>query len=322
VLGNRIGTTASGTGEVGNIGDGVSITNSSDTFVGNGTAAGSNTIAFSSQDGVSVFANDSTDNRILSNSIFSKVDAGIDLSNDGPTANDGDNPNTSQVDPDADAGPNNLQNFPVLSSASNGTTTTIAGKLNSQPNKTYNVQFFSNPSFADQGKTFIGQTSVLTDGSGNASFTFQTATKVALGLDITATATDPAGNTSEFSAPRAVTDTTAPTVKSVAPAPNATGVAPSANVSAVFSEAMNSSTINATTFTLKRSGTTTKVGATVTYSATAQRAVLNPKANLKPGAAYVATVTGGAKDVAGNALDQSAGTAGNQPKTWKFKIRK
>jgi hypothetical protein len=45
---------------------------------------------------------------------------------------------------------------------------------------------------------------VTTNSSGNASFTFSTATSVSSGQTITATATDPTGNTSEFSAPKTV----------------------------------------------------------------------------------------------------------------------
>jgi hypothetical protein len=104
------------------------------------------------------------------------------------------------------------------------------------------------------------------------------------------------------------------------PANNATGVAQGANVTATFSEAMKASTINTTTFNLKRSGTSTNLSATVTYDATAKKATLNPSANLVSGATYVATVTTGAKDLAGNSLDQNPTTAGNQPKTWTFKV--
>jgi hypothetical protein len=43
---------------------------------------------------------------------------------------------------------------------------------------------------------------------------------------------------------------------------------------------------------------------------------------MKLGATYVATVTTGAKDLAGNALDQDQSLAGKQPKSWKFTIRK
>jgi hypothetical protein len=106
--------------------------------------------------------------------------------------------------------------------------------------------------------------------------------------------------------------------------PTVTGTTPAttagANVTATFSEAMKASTINTTTFNLKRSGTTTNLSATVTYDATAKKATLNPSANLVSGATYVATVTTGAKDLAGNSLDQNPTTAGNQPKTWTFKV--
>ena len=81
-----------------------------------------------------------------------------------------------------------------------GDVTTIEGKLNGQPEETFKIQFFSNPSGADEGQRFIGQMKVTTDSSGNISFT-KTLAKVAVGKTITATATGPGGNTSEFSAP-------------------------------------------------------------------------------------------------------------------------
>jgi CSLREA domain-containing protein len=324
VLGNRIGTSANGTGALGNNLYGVFLQGFGDAAsfnsLGDGTVEGSNTIAFNNGDGIRQI-DPGIGNRVSRNSIFSNFESGIDLLSEGQTANDGDNPSTPEADPDSDTGPNELQNSPVLSSARNNDTTAVAGSLNSTPGKTFKIQFFSNPS-GDEGKTFIGQKSVTTDAGGNVSFTFQAPTRVAPGQSVTATATNPTGSTSEFSAPRAVTDTTAPNVENVSPTPNATGVAPSANASAIFSEAMSASSINATTFTLKESGTTRKVDATVSYSATTKKATFNPTANLKSGATYVATVTTGAKDEAGNALDQSNGTTGNQPKSWRFTVRK
>jgi hypothetical protein len=99
--------------------------------------------------------------RILSNSIFANGGLGIDLGSEGATPND-------QGDPDL--GANRLQNFPVRSSATTiSGTTTIECTLNSRPLERYTIQFFSSPS-GDEGQTFIGSTTVFTDGSGNASF--------------------------------------------------------------------------------------------------------------------------------------------------------
>ncbi len=93
-------------------------------------------------------------------------------------------------------------------------------------------------------------------------------------------------------------DVTAPTVMSTVPANAATGVAFNTKVSATFSEAMDPSTITATTFTLKQgataiTGLVTYVGTTATFS---------PAANLLPNLVYTGTITTGAKDLAGNSL--------------------
>ena len=174
----------------------------------NNTVAG-NTIAFSEADGVVILEDsnfpNADDNLLSGNSIFSNGRLGINLGNDGVTVNDADNPNTGQVDPDSDTGPNELQNFPVLSSAKTGKKgTTITGKLNGTPNKTFTLQFFSNPSGGDEGQKPIGQVGVTTDASGNAFFSFKPDQKVSKGK-ITATARDSAIlNTSEFSAARKV----------------------------------------------------------------------------------------------------------------------
>jgi CSLREA domain-containing protein len=200
VIGNLIGTKKDGTGALGNSGSGLQINGSSGNFVRG------NTIAFNGNSGVSIKAvsdiNSANDNAILGNSIFSNVGLGIDLSGLGPS---GPTPNDTG---DADQGANTLQNFPVLTSAkTGGGKTTVKGKLNSRPNMDYLVQFFSNPSGGDEGKKSLGEKTVTTDGSGNVSFTFQPASKVAVGRTITATATLFEAshlNTSEFSTPRKV----------------------------------------------------------------------------------------------------------------------
>ncbi len=116
-------------------------------------------------------------------------------------------------------------------------------------------------------------------------------------------------------------DTVKPRVKRVVPAENATGIAPRANVSAFFSEAMRGSSINKNTVKLFKAGTTTRVGATVTYDAANKKAILNPNRNLKRGAKYKAVVTTKAMDRAGNRLDQKPRVRGNQPKVWFFTVR-
>jgi hypothetical protein len=87
----------------------------------------------------------------------------------------------------------------------------------------------------------------------------------------------------------------APTVVSVTPAD---GACPNAAVTATFSEAMNASTINATTFTLTGPG----AAGTVTYDAPDITATLTPSAALALNTTYTATITTGAQDIFGNPL--------------------
>jgi trimeric autotransporter adhesin len=202
VEGNLIGTKKDGTSPLGNEGDGVSIFATSGNSVGGPLPGAANTIAFNVGNGVVVNDVISAGNPILGNSIFSNERLGIDLGGlitaDGRTANDPKDP---------DAGPNTLQNFPVVGSAKpfkkkKRKLSAIAGSLNSTPNQTFIVELFSSPSGTDEGKTFIGQRSVTTDFSGGASFTITVRRSVApVGSAITATATDSGGNTSEFSEP-------------------------------------------------------------------------------------------------------------------------
>jgi hypothetical protein len=127
----------------------------------------------------------SQENAILSNPIFSNTGLGIDLNDDGVTAND---------TGDSDSGPNGLQNFPVITSVLPGVGfTTIQGTLNSTPNTSFLLQFFSNASCNSEGQTFLGTATpanVVTDGSGNATFTVTVPTVVTPGQLITSTATD------------------------------------------------------------------------------------------------------------------------------------
>jgi hypothetical protein len=191
VIGNLIGTDASGTGALGNSGRGVS-DGGFDNAIGGAEPGTANTIAFNGENGV-VVHDGITGESILGNSIFSNGSLGIDLGDDGRTVNDF---------ADLDEGANDLQNFPVLSQATTRRSSTIiGGKLASTPSQTFTIQFFSNPRGDAEGKTFLGAKCVTTDARGNASFSFR-ARRVA-GI-ITATATNADGSTSEFSAPRKV----------------------------------------------------------------------------------------------------------------------
>jgi subtilisin len=116
-----------------------------------------------------------------------------------------------------------------------------------------------------------------------------------------------------------VVDKTPPKVASTTPA-NGGRVNPGANLKATFSEPVMGGGVNPTTFKLRRSGTTTFVGATVSYDPATMKATLNPNNNLQSGRTYIATVTTDVRDEATNFLDQDASVAGNQPKTWKFTV--
>ncbi|MEW6418400.1 MAG: Ig-like domain-containing protein [Nitrospirota bacterium] len=93
-------------------------------------------------------------------------------------------------------------------------------------------------------------------------------------------------------------DTTPPTVTAVSPGIGATNVPITTTVTATFSEAMDASTINTTTFTLVNGGS--PISGTVAYAGTT--ATFTPSGNLNYSTAYTATVTTGVKDLAGNAM--------------------
>jgi uncharacterized repeat protein (TIGR01451 family) len=193
VRGNSIGTNASGTFSLGNSQNGVLVLGASSSVIGEAGSASSNTISFNGAAGVAVQSG--TNNSIQSNSIVFNGGLGIDLGATGVNAND---------TGDGDGGANNLQNYPVITSASpSGPGTTVVGTLNSAANTLFRLEFFSqqfpNASGFGEGQTLIGFANVTTDASGNASFNPTFAVTVPAGQVITATATDPAGNTSEFS---------------------------------------------------------------------------------------------------------------------------
>ncbi|PKP06229.1 MAG: hypothetical protein CVU10_01300 [Bacteroidetes bacterium HGW-Bacteroidetes-5] len=93
-------------------------------------------------------------------------------------------------------------------------------------------------------------------------------------------------------------DITRPTVILTSPLSNAVNVAVGVNVTATFSELMDNTSITNLTFTLKKG--LVSVAGLVSYSGL--MATFNPNDNLESGTTYRATITTGAKDVAGNTL--------------------
>ena len=195
IQGNLIGLNATGTGPLPNTIGGIEFVEAQNNVVGGPQSAAANRIAFNGLFGVRV-SHFSARNIIRGNSIFSNGGLGIDLGESGVTANDATDP---------DLGANNLQNFPVLTSVIwIGGNTTVQGSLNSTPNTTFQIDFYTSaavdPSGNGEGAQFLGTASVTTNGNGNATFNASFPAALGTGRIVTATATDPNGNTSEFSA--------------------------------------------------------------------------------------------------------------------------
>ncbi|MEL7448206.1 MAG: right-handed parallel beta-helix repeat-containing protein [Pseudomonadota bacterium] len=131
---------------------------------------------------------------------------GIDLNGIGDDSNLGTAPFVTPNDSgDGDAGGNALLNYPVIATAINtGPSTVVTGSLNAAPGTNITLEFFSgaglHPSGHGNAEQFRGTDTVLTDGSGNASFTTVLPVSVPVGHAITITSTDGSGNTSELSA--------------------------------------------------------------------------------------------------------------------------
>jgi hypothetical protein len=195
VQGNWIGVARDGKTSLGPGNKGVILSTASNNLVGGDAAGAGNMIAFSDGAGVLITSTPNfgtARNRISGNSIFANAGLGID--GVGRQNDRG----------DADFGYNNGQNFPVLTSvkAAVGGSVRLTGALNSESNKTYRLEFFGNevadPSGYGEGQFYLGFTNVTTDPLGNASFDV-TLPSPATAKVFSSTATDPDGNTSQFS---------------------------------------------------------------------------------------------------------------------------
>ena len=217
VEGNFIGTDHTGTNGVGNY-DNVELqNNATGNFIGGVNAGAGNVIAFASWAGVILYDAGTTNNSIRGNSIFNNVALGIHLVG------------TNDVYPYVTtnhtgflAGPNDLQNFPVITNAYGyAASTIISGALNSLANGTFPIDVYRSPSpdyytgGYGQGQSYVGTVSVTTDGSGNATFALTDNTGNYAGQYFTATTTAATGDTSEFSL--AVLATNAPSAQFTGP---------------------------------------------------------------------------------------------------------
>ena len=178
----------------------------------------------------------------------------------------------------------------------------------------------------DGGTTTINSLSltVSADGnsfSGSSSWTWVGTNSSCSGTTNSTGTKAPSGNTSPQPAPQPspppTGDTTPPAVTSTIPVDNATNVEINSPVTVTFSEAMDTSTINSSTFTLTSSSGTTQslkkaaaVTGTISYDASSKTATFTPSTNLSYSTTYTATVTNGVKDIAGNAMASN--------KTWSF----
>lgn len=197
VRNNTIGVPAGGSPSLANGGAGVLLEDSTGSTIGGAGAA--NVIHGNAAAGVSVSGASATGNRITRNSLAMNSGEGIDLLGIA---------GTDPIDPgDADTGPNRLQNSPAITSAvydtSNGTIS-VAVRVDSAPSDASHpitVEFFAPDADGDEGETFLGSaTFTETDFASPLPrwAVFMPAATIAVDDPILATATDAAGNTSEF----------------------------------------------------------------------------------------------------------------------------
>jgi hypothetical protein len=197
VLANIVGTDAAGTTGLGNGGSGVRINGILSRIGDEHGGAPPNTIAYNGEDGVTV--DDGVGNRISHNHIHDNTELGIDLDADEVTAND------PPLDADADSGANDLQNFPVVTSAfrrveqtpgPNGLpvftfSTQVNWTLDSEASRSFVIEFYANtscdPLEAAEGETFLGSVFAQTDAAGHAAGS-ATVANAPPGQSVTATA--------------------------------------------------------------------------------------------------------------------------------------
>jgi hypothetical protein len=187
---NFIGLAADGQTPLGNELHGIEIQlDASNNRIGGAATGEGNRIAYARQadyDGVRIH-DQGVGNVIRGNAIFGQSGLAIDLGPNGATPNDAG---------DADDGPNRLQNYPVITLATGRYVTVISGQLASRPLQAYTLDFYLT---TVSNQLWLGEAQVATDASGVAPFTVTFTNAWAPTGTVSATATDAAGNTSEYS---------------------------------------------------------------------------------------------------------------------------
>ncbi len=193
---NLIGTQADGVTPLGNTSHGILITGGADcNTIGGIPTPYRNIIAFNGGDGVALATDGGINNYVDPNYIHDNGGLGVDINDDGPTPND---------DLDVDAGPNEMQNYPVLTSAvAEFGGLKVTGSLNSTPYLYFNMFFLVNDacdaSGYGEGQMFVDERTIFdSDGDGQMSFSYFFNQAVAPGKFIAASASNPE-STSEFS---------------------------------------------------------------------------------------------------------------------------
>jgi parallel beta-helix repeat protein len=215
IVGNHIGVARDSISPLPNNGSGIELVGETiSNTIGSTAPGGANLIVNSGMYGVRMetsILGTPTQNQLRGNIIYNNGDLGIDLGGDGVDTND---------TGDGDTGENNRQNYPVLLSGTDDGT--ISGILNSQPNMQFTLDFYRNdlcdPSGFGAGQEFLGTGLLTSDSAGDAAFALNfSSTSLSPGDSLTATATDPDGNTSEFSACVTVTSAAPPTPTNTLP---------------------------------------------------------------------------------------------------------
>jgi hypothetical protein len=206
VLGNYIGTDASGALPLGNGQNGVLLGPRSKpdlyfqtayNLIGGVEPGASNLIAHNGGAGIRGLSTLYTRDTFLRNVILNNARLGIDLAGAGVT------PNHPQM---SYPGYNEPQNYPVLTvavAAEEGTTR-FAGRLDSTRHYYYLLEFYANPapdpSGHGQGQLYLGTIQVLMDETGRVAFDETLPVSIPDGWIVSATATNIShGGTSEFS---------------------------------------------------------------------------------------------------------------------------